>query len=338
VADYDAILLVSFGGPEGMPDVMPFLENVLRGRNVPRERMLAVAKHYELFGGVSPINAQNRELIAALKQELTSHGITLPIYWGNRNWHPMLSDTVRQMTEDGRHRAIAFVTSAYSSYSSCRQYLEDIERARAAAGTATEQNAPRIDKLRAFYNHPGFISANVENVRAALARIPEARRAATQIVFTAHSLPVSMAGQCEYEAQLQEASSLVADQLGHHRWRIVFQSRSGPPSQPWLGPDVCEYLKELKTAGVIDVVISPVGFVSDHMEIVFDLDTEARALCEALELNLVRAATAGTHPAFIQMVRELISERIDPAAPRKFLGTRGVPADDCQPGCCLFER
>jgi protoporphyrin/coproporphyrin ferrochelatase len=334
VADYDAILLVSFGGPEGMPDVMPFLENVLRGRNVPRERMLAVAKHYELFGGVSPINAQNRELIAALKQELTSHGITLPIYWGNRNWHPMLSDTVQQMAADGRCRAIAFVTSAYSSYSSCRQYLEDIERARAVSGN----NAPRIDKLRAFYNHPGFITANAANVRAALAQIPEERRAATQIVFTAHSLPVSMAGQCEYEAQLQEASSLVAAQLGHHSWRLVFQSRSGPPSHPWLGPDVCEYLRELKSAGTIDVVISPVGFVSDHMEIVFDLDTEARALCEERGLNMVRAATAGTHPAFIQMVRELIMERIDPAALRKFLGRRGLPADECQPGCCSFER
>jgi ferrochelatase len=338
VADYDAILIVSFGGPEGMPDVMPFLENVLRGRDVPRERMLAVAKHYELFGGVSPINAQNRVLISALKQELTSHGITLPIYWGNRNWHPMLSDTVRQMAADGRRRAIAFVTSAYSSYSSCRQYLEDIERARVAAESVTGNHAPRIDKLRAFYNHPGFITANAENVRAALAQIPEERRAATEIVFTAHSLPVSMAGQCEYEAQLQEASSLVAEQLGHRSWRLVFQSRSGPPSQSWLGPDVCEYLRELQTTGAIDVVISPVGFVSDHMEIAFDLETAARALCEELGLNMVRAATAGTHPAFIQMVRELISERIDPAAPRKFLGSRGLPADDCQPGCCLFER
>ena len=334
MADYDAILLVSFGGPEGMPDVMPFLENVLRGRNVPRERMIAVAKHYELFDGVSPINAQNRELISALKQELMSHGIALPIYWGNRNWQPLLPDTVRQMMEDGRRRAIAFVTSAYSSYSSCRQYMEDIERARAAVGN----NAPRIDKLRAFYNHPGFITANAENVRAALAQIPEGRRAAAQLVFTAHSLPVSMAGQCEYEAQLQEAASLVADQLGHRRWRLVYQSRSGPPAQPWLRPDVCEYLRELKTAGTIDVVISPVGFVSDHMEIAFDLDTEARALCDELGLNMVRAATAGTHPGFIQMVRELISERIDPAAPRKSLGSRGVPVDDCQPGCCLFER
>jgi ferrochelatase len=338
VADYDAILVVSFGGPEGMPDVMPFLENVLRGRNVPRERMLAVAKHYELFGGMSPINAQNRQLIAALKQELTSHGLTLPIYWGNRNWHPLLSDTVQQMATDRRRRAIAFVTSAYSSYSSCRQYLEDIERARAAAEVAVGNHAPGIDKLRAFYNHPGFITANAENVRAALARIPEERRAATEIVFTAHSLPVSMAGQCEYEAQLQEASSLVASQLGHRSWRLVFQSRSGPPSQPWLEPDVCEYLRELKTAGTMDVVISPVGFVSDHMEIVFDLDTEARALCEELGMNMVRASTAGTHPAFIQMVRELISERIDPAAPRKFLGSHGLPANECQPGCCSFER
>lgn len=332
--EYDAILVVSFGGPEGPNEVMPFLENVLRGRNVPRERMLQVAEHYKLFGGVSPINAQNRELVAALKQELQTHGPSLPVYWGNRNWHPMLEDTVRRMNADGVRHALAFVTSAYSSYSSCRQYLEDIERARQAAGA----NAPRIDKLRAFYNHPGFIAANVAHVRNALEQIPGARRAAAAIAFTAHSIPISMAGQCEYAAQLQEASSLVAGELEHRHWHLAFQSRSGPPTQPWLAPDIGDHLKELRAAGTADVVIAPIGFVSDHMEIVYDLDTEARALCEELGLNMIRASTGGTHPAFIGMVRELITERTDPAVPRRVLGTSGVVPDICAPDCCSLGR
>ena len=243
---YDAILVVSFGGPEGMDDVMPFLENVLRGRNVPRERMLGVAKHYELFGGVSPINGQNRKLIAALRQELETKGPHLPIYFGNRNWHPLLADTLGKMRDDGVKNALAFVTSAYSSYSSCRQYLEDIERARASVGA----DAPRVDKLRAFFNHPGFIAANVANIQMALQQIPEERRAETQLVFTAHSIPESMAQNCDYEAQLQETSRLVADALGIVKWELVFQSRSGSPAQPWLGPDVCDYLRELHAAGI----------------------------------------------------------------------------------------
>lgn len=332
--DYDAVLVVSFGGPEGPNEVIPFLENVLRGRNVPRERMLQVAEHYELFGGVSPINAQNRKLVAALQRELQTHGPSLPVYWGNRNWDPMLADTVRRMEADGIRHALAFVTSAYSSYSSCRQYLEDIERARQAAGA----NAPRIEKLRAFYNHPGFIAANVAQVRNALEQIPEARRAAAAIAFTAHSIPISMADQCEYAAQLQEASSLVAGELKHRHWHLAFQSRSGPPTQPWLAPDIGDHLKELRAAGTSDVVIAPIGFVSDHMEIVYDLDTEARALCEELGLNMIRASTAGTHPAFIAMVRELITERTDPAAPRRFLGTSGVVPDVCAPDCCSLGR
>ena len=208
---YDALLVVSFGGPEGMDDVLPFLENVMRGRNVPRERMLQVAQHYELFGGVSPINGQNRKLIAALKAELEAQGPRLPIYWGNRNWQPLLVDTMQEMADDGIRNALAFVTSAYSSYSSCRQYLEDIARAQAAVGPT----APRVDKVRAFYNHPGFIEANVANVRAALDQIPQMRRAEAEIVFTAHSIPLSMAANCEYEAQLQEASRLVANELAH---------------------------------------------------------------------------------------------------------------------------
>jgi ferrochelatase len=313
-----------------MDDVMPFLENVLRGRNVPRERMLGVAKHYELFGGVSPINEQNRKLIAALEKQLEAKGPRLPIYFGNRNWHPMLADTLRKMRDDGVKNALAFVTSAYSSYSSCRQYLEDIERARQSVGP----DAPRVEKLRAFYNHPGFIEANVANVRAALEQIPEASRTQTQIAFTAHSIPESMAKNCDYEAQLRETCRLISDKLLVKDWRLVFQSRSGSPAQPWLGPDVCDYLRELQAGGATDVVVAPIGFVSDHMEIVYDLDTEAKALCQELGLNMIRAATAGTHPAFIEMIRELIMERIDPETPRRSLGVNGPRGEVCPPGCC----
>jgi ferrochelatase len=296
--------------------------------------MLQVANHYELFGGVSPINGQNRKLIAALREELEASGPHLPIYWGNRNWQPMLADTMQQMADDGIRNALAFVTSAYSSYSSCRQYLEDIARTQAAVGPT----APRIDKVRAFYNHPGFIEANVDNVRAALNQIPEARRAAAEIVFTAHSIPLSMAANCEYKAQLEEASRLVAEELGHTKWRLVFQSRSGLPTQPWLVPDVCEYLREVRAKGTDDAVIAPIGFVSDHMEIVYDLDTEARKVCAEIGLNMVRAATVSRHPAFIKMIRELIMERIDPTTERRSVGARGPRHDFCATDCCLARK
>jgi ferrochelatase len=313
-----------------MDDVMPFLENVLRGRNVPRERMLGVAKHYELFGGVSPINGQNRKLIDALQQLLETKGPRLPIYFGNRNWHPLLADTLAKMRDDGVKSTLAFVTSAYSSYSSCRQYLEDIERARASVGT----DAPRVEKLRAFYNHPGFIEANVANIQEALAQVPEERRITAQLVFTAHSIPESMAQRCDYEAQLRETSKLIAAAVGRENWQLVFQSRSGSPAQPWLGPDICDYLRELHTAGSKDVVVAPIGFVSDHLEIIYDLDTEAMALCREFGLNMIRAATAGTHPAFIEMIRELILERINPETPRRAVGTLGPRESVCQTGCC----
>jgi protoporphyrin/coproporphyrin ferrochelatase len=330
---YDAILLVSFGGPEGMDEVMPFLENVLRGKNVPIERLRAVAHHYELFGGTSPINEQNRRLMAALTDELSRNGPQLPIYWGNRNWHPLLADTLRSMAADGIKRALAFFTSAYSSYSGCRQYREDIERARGEVGP----NAPRVEKLRAFYNHPGFIEPNVENVRHALEQIPPERRADAHIAFTAHSIPLSMAAGCAYQAQLLETCRLIADELQHERWRLVFQSRSGPPSQPWLEPDICAHLSQLKEAGAQDAVVTPVGFISDHMEVLYDLDTEARALCDRLNLNMVRAATVGTHPSFVRMIRELIIERLKPDTPRRFLGERGTVEDVCPTDCCLMR-
>jgi len=326
---YDALLLVSFGGPEGMDDVIPFLENVLRGRNVPRERMMQVAHHYELFGGVSPINEQNRKLIAALKEELETNGSSLPIYWGNRNWHPLLTDTVPQMAKDGVKRALAFVTSAYSSFSSCRQYLQNISDAHPVAG----ESAPEIHKLRAFYNHPLFIEANVEQTRSALNDLGE-RSSKVHLVFTAHSIPNSMALNCAYAFQLNEAGRLVAEALGIDHWKLVYQSRSGPPTQPWLGPDVCDYLKELRERGVSDVVIAPIGFVSDHMEVIYDLDVEAKRLAEEIGINLRRAATAGTHPLFVKMIRELIMERINGTAPR-YIGSHGPSHNVCDPLCCL---
>jgi ferrochelatase len=328
---YDALLVVSFGGPEGTDDVVPFLDNVLRGRNVPRARLLSVAHHYELFNGVSPINEQNRRLIDALRAELDAHHIKLPIYWGNRNWHPFLADALRQMRDDGITRALAFVTSAYNSYSGCRQYRENIEAARTEVG----DDAPRVEKLRAFYNHPGFVEPNVENLKVALREIPEERRAAARVAFTAHSIPSSMAAGCDYEAQLVETCRLVAAGAGAESWRLVFQSRSGSPMQPWLEPDICDHLRALKDESATDVVVHPVGFISDHLEVLYDLDTEARAVAAEIGINVIRAATVGTHPAFVSMIRELILERANDNPTRRFLGARGASHDICATDCCL---
>ena len=328
---YDAVLIVSFGGPEGMDDVMPFLENVLRGRNVPRERMIEVAHHYELFGGVSPINAQNRALIDALQHELETKGPNLPIYWGNRNWQPFLADSMRQMAADGIKHALAFFTSAYSSYSGCRQYREDIQRAQAEVG----ENAPQVSVLRKFYNHPGFIQPNVENVRAALNQIPEERRAQAKMVFSAHSIPNGMAQNSNYEVQLKDACQLVADELNLREWQLVYQSRSGSPMQPWLEPDINDHIKALQAEGATDVVVAPIGFISDHMEVLFDLDTEVRQLADKIGINVVRAATAGVHPDFITMIRELVVERMTGSADKHYLGTRGASHDVCPVDCCL---
>ena len=297
---YDAILIVSFGGPERTEDVIPFLENALRGRNVPRDRMLQVAEHYYHFGGCSPINRQCRELVAAL-QAVT----TLPVYWGNRNWHPMLPDTLRQMMADGVRRALAIATSAYSSYSGCRQYIENIEAARATVGPG----APEVDKLPPFWSHPLFVEANADRVKAALGRIPAERRAAARLVYTAHSIPLAMAATCDYEAQLMDTAQRVGACVGHTEWDLAWQSRSGPPAQPWLAPDILDHLRALAENGVHDVVAAPIGFLSDHMEVMYDLDVEAAGLSRELGLNLVRAGTAGAHPAVIEMLRQLIEER-----------------------------
>jgi protoporphyrin/coproporphyrin ferrochelatase len=329
--EYDAFLLVSFGGPEGPDDVLPFLENVTRGRGVPPERLAEVAEHYQHFGGVSPINAQNRALLGALAPVLPG----LPMYWGNRNWQPYLTDTVARMRDDGVRRAIAFVTSAYGSYSACRQYLDDIARARASVGAG----APEIDKIRHFHDHPGFVLPHADAVNAALDTLPERAPSRTRLVFTAHSIPTAMDATSgpdggRYTAQVREAASLVAGAGAPElSWDVVWQSRSGPPNVPWLEPDVNDHLVALADQGIRNVVVSPVGFICDHVEVVWDLDNEAAQTARKLGLNYARAATPGTDPRFVAMVRDLVAERLDPRTPRHALGT--VPTwDSCPANCC----
>ena len=327
--NYDALLVVSFGGPEGHDDVIPFLENVLRGRNVPRERMLAVAEHYYHFDGKSPINQQTRDLIDSLKNELAQHGPNLPVYWGNRNWHPMLADTLRQMKSDGVRRALAFVTSAYSSYSGCRQYREDIARAQAEV-----DGAPQIDKLRVFFNHPGFLEATEDRLKESLAQIPADAQQNVQIVYVAHSIPMSMANTSDYVTQLEEVRRLASHAVGVRNDVLVYQSRSGAPGQPWLEPDILDYLRGVKEKNLASaVVIAPISFISDHMEVLYDLDIEAKHLCEELQLPMARAKTVGTHPKFVAMIRELILERTE-GTERGALGSLGPRQDVCAEDCC----
>ncbi|MEU8821075.1 ferrochelatase [Actinoplanes sp. NPDC048796] len=335
---YDAFVLLSFGGPEKSDDVMPFLRNVVRGRGVPDERLAEVAEHYYHFGGVSPINQQNRDLLAAVRQEFATHGIDLPTYWGNRNWHPMLTDTLAQMRDDGVKHALGFATSAYGGYSSCKQYWEDIANARAKVGP----DAPMISKIRQFWDHPGFVLPNVDAVRAALATLDPSRRATTKLVFTAHSIPVTMAETAgptggRYTAQLEETARLVHERAAADLpWDLVWQSRSGPPQVPWLEPDINDHLVRLAEDGVTDVVVSPIGFVSDHLEVGWDLDNEAAETAQKLGLGYARAATPNTDPRFVSMVRELVQARTD-GIPLQRLGTLPV-WDDCPVNCCPPPR
>ncbi|MEX2026524.1 MAG: ferrochelatase, partial [Pirellulaceae bacterium] len=273
-------------------------------------------------------------LMAALKEEFADHGVNLPIYWGNRNWQPYLADTLAQMRESGITRAIAFFTSAFSSYSGCRQYRENIAAAQEQVGAG----APQVDRLRMFFNHPGFIEPMVQRVESALAQLPAQRRAAAHLLFTAHSIPLAMAANCQYEVQLREACSLVAAGAGHPAWRLVYQSRSGLPSQPWLEPDVSVALDEIAAgSGSRDVVVVPIGFISDHLEILYDLDDEAARHAQQLSLNFVRAATVGTHPRFVRMIRELVEERMSDSPVRLALGTLGPSHDVCPADCCRNE-
>jgi ferrochelatase len=296
----EALIVISFGGPEQPDDVMPFLENVTRGRGVPRERLLEVAEHYYHFGGRSPINDQNRALMEALKQRMAERGLGLPIYWGNRNWHPLLADTLRQMQRDGIRRASAFITSAFGSYSGCRQYLDDIEQARAAVGSG----APELIPLPLFSSHNGFLDPMTERVESALARFTSH----PHVAFTAHSVPRVMAQGSGYVEQLQAACQAIAERLQLRDWTLVYQSRSGSPTQPWLEPDIMDHIRSLHRALVRDILLVPIGFISDHMEVLYDLDTEAAALCDELGIRYERAGTVGTHPKFVDMILDLLGQ------------------------------
>ena len=333
---YDAVLVVGFGGPEGRDDVIPFLENVLRGRNVPRERMLEVAEHYYHFDGVSPINDQVRDLLKEFEPALRDHDIDLPIYWGNRNWHPMLADTMQQMADDGVKRALAVVLAAYSSYSSCRQYREDIGRARESVG----DSAPEVGKVRVWYNHPDFIAANADRIRKALSQFDDKQQAELHIAFTAHSIPKSMADNCNYEQQLTETCRLVSEELGisKERWQLVYQSRSGRPQDPWLEPDVCDHLRDLKDGNVDSVIIHPVGFLSDHMEVLYDLDDEAAGVAQEIGQTMVRSATVGIHPTFVNMLCKLVEERMRENVEKQAIGQYPPNHDVCPVDCCPAPR
>ena len=412
---FDAVVVVSFGGPETSEDVMPFLRHVTRGRGVPEERLAAVAEHYVARGG-SPINEQNRLLVRKLTAALADAGLDLPVYWGNRNWHPFLADTAADMSRDGVRRALAFVTSAFGSYSGCRQYREDI-----ASACSGVQPALAISKLRLFYNHPGFIQPMAEGVRRSLEKLADRRELTDgreltggggeptggreptggdrreltdgreptdggglpRLLFSAHSIPASMAATAPYEAQLREAAALIAERVGKRyaeageaggkpageaggkpageaggnsprktggeaagkragktageslSWDLVFQSRSGDPRTPWLEPDVNDHLRSLADRGVEEVVLVPLGFVSDHMEVIQDLDCEAAECAAELGVRLIRSPTVGAHPTFVSMIAELIEERLG-TAERRWLGDSGPWPDDCEKTCCVY--
>lgn len=330
-----AFLLVSFGGPEGPDDVMPFLRNVTSGRNVPDERLADVAEHYYHFGGISPINAQCRELLGAIEKDFAASGIDLPVYWGNRNWQPYLADTMRAMADDGVTTAIALATSAYSSFSSCRQYLDDIERARTAVG----EGAPRVVKIPPYCRHPDFAGAFTDAAARALASLPEPVRDGAELIFTAHSIPESMAAASgpaggAYPAQLAELAALVAAGLGRTTWRLAYQSRSGPPSVPWLEPDINECLADLARGGAPGAVVVPIGFVSDHMEVIYDLDVEAAQTARDLGLPMARAATPGTDPRFVAMISSLVRDFGTGGPSQAFSALGPDAALFCGRNCC----
>ena len=345
---YDALLLVSFGGPEKPEDVVPFLENVTRGRGIPRERLEEVGEHYFLFGGRSPINDQNRAFIAAVEEDLRSTGIDLPVYWGNRNWDPYLADTLSQMRDDGVRRAACLMTSAYSSYSGCRQYRENLAEAVATVGAG----APRLDRLRHYFNHPGFVEPMVDATLSALADLGDAARRDAHVLFVTHSVPESMnatagpdggAYVAQHRSVADEVGERVRQETGHrYPTELVFCSRSGPPHVPWLEPDVNDRIEELAEHGVAGVVVVPIGFVSDHMEVIYDLDTEASATAEKVGVEFARASTAGLDPRFVAMVRDLVLERAAVergTEPRRLsVGSLGPSWDLCPVGCCPNAR
>ena len=359
---YDAILLASFGGPEGQDDVIPFLRNVTRGRGIPEERLEEVAHHYRAFGGISPINEQNRQLKAALEAELAARGIDLPVLWGNRNWQPYLRDALTEAADAGYSKLIAIGTSAYSSYSSCRQYREDYARALDETGL---EGVLQIDKVRQFFDHPGFVTPFIDGVEAAfdevLAAVPGIDLGSqVEVLFTTHSIPSSDAERSgpaargfgaggAYEAQHRAVAEVVMEAVAVSRasvapvmpqWQLVFQSRSGPPTQPWLEPDINDAITELPARGIKAVIIVPLGFVSDHMEVKWDLDNEATETAADNDLYSVRVPTPGIHREYVSGLIDLVLERVNgtPTAERPALTELGPWYDVCRPGCCENVR
>ena len=328
ILSYDAVVVLSFGGPEGPEDVLPFLHNVTRGRKVPESRLIEVAEHYQSFGGISPINGQNREFVRHLSAELERRGFDLPVMFGNRNWNPYLEDTLATAVENGYSRILVLVTSAFSSYSGCRQYIEDIE---GAIASIDSERSLAVDKIRPFYNSSGFIEALQDNLRVTLGEFHDDEEKDVQILFTAHSIPFTMAVNCEYEEQLKEACGLVMDQF-EHPWKLVFQSRSGPPTQPWLEPDICD---AIQGSNHMNIVACPIGFVSDHMEVLFDLDLDAKTACETRGIKFGRVAAVGTNPRFVSGMTDLIEQRCGTMQQVVTLGSHGEWADRCNVGCCL---
>lgn len=298
--NYDAILFMSFGGPEKNEDVIPFLENVTEGRGIPKERLAEVGEHYYHFGGKSPINDQNLALITEIEKELEKQNINLPVYFGNRNWDPYITDTMQKMKDDGVKRAVAFVTSGYSCYSGCRQYREDIVKAQEKVGPG----APEVDKIRVFYNHPGFIDSTILGIKESLTKWEVENRGKVKIAFTAHSIPNSQAENSDYEVQLNETCKIISNELNHSNYDMVYQSRSGSPKIPWLEPDIIDYMEQISEEGTKDLLIVPIGFISDHMEVLYDLDTEAVEKAEELGMKMERVPTVGISKPFVEMIIE----------------------------------
>ena len=338
MSQFDSIIIVSFGGPNEPSEVMPFLRNVVRGRNIPDERLVEVAEHYMHFGGKSPINEQNLALIEALKQELHVRNINFPIYFGNRNWNPYIKDSLKQMHRDGKKNALAFFTSMFSSYSGCRQYRENIENARNEFKTETGIEAPQVQKVRMGFNHPGFIESMKSRVLDSLSALSENERKNPRLIFTAHSIPIGMAKNSSYELQLQESCKLVAVAANIQEYILCYQSRSGSPMQPWLEPDISEVIKSTDKNIYSSVIVAPIGFISDHMEVLFDLDEEAKETAESAGIVFARAGTVGTHPAYVNMIADLIEERLFPEkVEKKSIGDLPSWHDVCPVDCCLYE-
>lgn len=328
IGRFDSLLLLSFGGPENSDDVMPFLRNVTAGRGVPDERLAVVAEQYELFGGKSPINELNQQLLCALNEELASRGYEMATFWGNRNWHPFVTDTIADLKSLGHTSTVCLVTSAFSSYSGCRQYHEDLDRARNEV-----PGAPNIERVRVYWDHPDFLGTAAE-------LLAESRDAAglsseTPVLHSAHSLPLSMAANCDYQQQLNEAAAIVNELAGMRGpYEVVFQSRSGPPSVPWLTPDIDQRIHELAEQGTQELLVHPLGFVADHMEVLFDLDTQSAAAAKEAGVKMVRTPTVGTHPRFVSMLVDLVEEAAGLRADRPSLSKSGPRPDKCNSQCC----